>query len=65
MAVFVSNKHPAEPSCRRLDHVPRVESVYDGVTESSVSPQGHGYGGSGAIFDAGACARVSSSSVFE
>jgi hypothetical protein len=63
--VSVSNKHPAQPSCGRLDYVPRVESVYYGVTEASVSPQCHRYSGGGTIFDAGARACVGSGSVFE
>ena len=65
MAMSVSNKHPAQASCGRFDYVPRVESVYYGVTETSVSPQCHRYAGSGSIFDAGARARVCSGSMFE
>jgi hypothetical protein len=65
VAVSISNKHPAQTSCGRLDYVPRVEGVNYGVTESSISPQSHRYGGGGTVFDAGAGARVGICSVFE
>jgi hypothetical protein len=65
VAVSVSDEHPAQSSGGRLDHVPWVEGVYYGVTEASVSPQCHGYGGGGTVLDAGSRTRVGSGSVLE